>query len=45
MNVKLAPSIINPATPAAVLEDILQEVEQVLVMTVNPGFGHQQFCR
>jgi len=34
---------INPATPAAVLEDILQELDQVLVMTVNPGFGHQKF--
>ncbi len=34
---------INPATPAAVLEEILQEVDQVLVMTVNPGFGHQHF--
>src|SRR5271166_6568483 len=34
---------INPATPAAVLEDILQDVDQVLVMTVNPGFGHQHF--
>jgi pyrroline-5-carboxylate reductase len=34
---------INPATPAAVLEEILQDVEQVLVMTVNPGFGHQHF--
>ena len=34
---------INPATPAAVLEEILPEVDQVLVMTVNPGFGHQQF--
>jgi ribulose-phosphate 3-epimerase len=34
---------INPATPAAVLEEILPDVEQVLVMTVNPGFGHQQF--
>jgi ribulose-phosphate 3-epimerase len=34
---------INPATPAAVLEDILQELDQVLVMTVNPGFGHQEF--
>lgn len=35
--------VINPATPAAVLEEILQEVDQVLVMTVNPGFGHQHF--
>ena len=35
--------VINPATPAAVLEEILQDIEQVLVMTVNPGFGHQQF--
>jgi ribulose-phosphate 3-epimerase len=34
---------INPATPAAVLEDILQDLDQVVVMTVNPGFGHQQF--
>jgi ribulose-phosphate 3-epimerase len=35
--------VINPATPAAVLEEILQEVDLVLVMTVNPGFGHQHF--
>jgi ribulose-phosphate 3-epimerase len=34
---------INPATPAAVLEQILPEIDQVLVMTVDPGFGHQQF--
>ena len=34
---------INPATPAQVLEDILQDLDQVLVMTVNPGFGHQKF--
>ena len=34
---------INPATPAGVLEEILQEVDQVLVMTVDPGFGHQNF--
>jgi ribulose-phosphate 3-epimerase len=34
---------INPATPAAVLEEILQDVTQVLIMTVNPGFGHQHF--
>jgi ribulose-phosphate 3-epimerase len=37
--------VINPATPAAVLEEILQDLEQVLVMTVNPGFGHQHFLR
>src|ERR1700758_1143627 len=35
--------VVNPATPAAVLEEILQDVDQVLVMTVNPGFGHQHF--
>src|SRR4029450_10551213 len=35
--------VINPATPAAVLEEIIEDVDQVLVMTVNPGFGHQQF--
>jgi ribulose-phosphate 3-epimerase len=34
---------INPATPASMLEEILQDVDQVLVMTVNPGFGHQHF--
>jgi len=34
---------INPATPAAVLEEVLQEVDTILVMTVNPGFGHQHF--
>jgi ribulose-phosphate 3-epimerase len=34
---------INPATPAAVLEEIMPELDQVLVMTVNPGFGHQHF--
>ena len=33
----------NPATPASVLEEILPEVDQVLVMTVDPGFGHQRF--
>jgi ribulose-phosphate 3-epimerase len=35
--------VINPATPAPVLEEILQDVDQVIVMTVNPGFGHQHF--
>ena len=40
---KRAGVVINPATPAAALEEILQDVEQVLIMTVNPGFGHQRF--
>jgi ribulose-phosphate 3-epimerase len=34
---------INPATSASVLEAILPELDSVLVMTVNPGFGHQPF--
>ena len=40
---KRASVAINPATPASVLEEILHDVDQVLVMTVNPGFGHQRF--
>ena len=40
---KRAGVVINPATPATVLDEILPEVDQVLVMTVNPGFGHQNF--
>src|SRR5437016_13768490 len=40
---KRAGVAINPATPAEVLEEILPDVDQVLVMTVNPGFGHQHF--
>ena len=36
---------INPATPASVLEEILPDLDQVLVMTVNPGFGHQHFLQ
>jgi ribulose-phosphate 3-epimerase len=34
---------INPGTPVSVLEDILHEVDLVLVMSVNPGFGGQKF--
>jgi len=34
---------INPATPAAVLSEILPDLDLVLVMTVNPGWGGQRF--
>jgi len=34
---------LNPATPAKVLDYILDQVDLVLVMTVNPGFGGQKF--
>jgi ribulose-phosphate 3-epimerase len=42
---KRAGVAINPATPAEVLDEILPDVDQVLVMTVDPGFGHQKFLR
>jgi len=35
--------VLNPHTPAVLIEEILPEVDMVLVMTVNPGFGGQQF--
>jgi ribulose-phosphate 3-epimerase len=35
--------VINPATPVAVLEDVLDVADYVLVMSVNPGFGGQVF--
>lgn len=34
---------LNPHTPVNVLEDIIHDVDMVLLMTVNPGFGGQQF--
>jgi ribulose-phosphate 3-epimerase len=40
---KRAGVVINPATPVSALEDILQDVTQVLIMTVDPGFAHQRF--
>ncbi len=35
--------VLNPATPVALLEDIVQECDLVLLMSVNPGFGGQKF--
>jgi len=34
---------LNPHTPVELLEDILQELDMVLIMSVNPGFGGQKF--
>lgn len=34
---------LNPSTPVSVLEDIIRDVDMVLLMSVNPGFGGQQF--
>ncbi len=35
--------VLNPATPAAAIEPVLPDVDQVLVMSVDPGFGGQSF--
>ncbi|MBN2576907.1 MAG: ribulose-phosphate 3-epimerase [Deltaproteobacteria bacterium] len=40
---KKAGVVLNPATPVASIADVLSEVEQVLIMSVNPGFGGQTF--
>ena len=38
-----AGAVINPATPVAMLSDVLDKLDTVLVMSVNPGFGGQKF--
>ena len=35
--------VLNPATPLSSLEEILHEIDMVLIMSVNPGFGGQKF--
>jgi ribulose-phosphate 3-epimerase len=35
--------VINPATPVSMLDEVLDMVHHVLVMSVNPGFGGQKF--
>jgi len=42
---KKAGVALNPATPAGTLEDLIAELDILLVMTVNPGFGGQRFIR
>jgi len=34
---------LNPATPLSVLENVLDDVDLILIMSVNPGFGGQKF--
>jgi len=36
-------AVLNPSTPASAVEPVLGDLDQVLVMTVNPGFGGQKF--
>lgn len=36
---------LNPSTPVSMLEDIIEDVDLVLLMSVNPGFGGQKFIR
>ncbi|MGH9682799.1 MAG: ribulose-phosphate 3-epimerase [Candidatus Acidiferrales bacterium] len=40
-----AGAAINPATPVAMLSEVLDKTDTVLVMSVNPGFGGQKFIR
>ncbi|WP_420208332.1 ribulose-phosphate 3-epimerase [Candidatus Electronema sp. JC] len=40
---KKAGAVLNPATPLSALEHVLEEVDLVMLMSVNPGFGGQSF--
>jgi len=40
---KMAAVALNPSTPILLLEDMLSLIDMVLIMTVNPGFGGQEF--
>lgn len=42
MGIKVGVSL-NPSTPASVLDYVLDKIDMVLIMTVNPGFGGQSF--
>jgi ribulose-phosphate 3-epimerase len=37
--------VLNPATPATALEHVMHDIDQVLIMTVNPGFGGQKYIQ
>ena len=36
---------LNPSTPVAAIQDIIDEIDLILIMTVEPGFGGQQFIK
>lgn len=36
---------LNPATPLSMLDDIMEDIDLLLIMTVNPGFGGQEFIK
>ena len=36
-------TLLNPATPISVLDHLIEEIDLILVMSVNPGFGGQSF--
>jgi ribulose-phosphate 3-epimerase len=40
---KQAGVVLNPSTPLSTLEEVLNDVDQILLMSVNPGFGGQSF--
>lgn len=42
---KRAGVVLNPATPVSALEHVINDVDLILLMTVNPGFGGQAFIR
>jgi len=41
----LAGVVVNPATPLAAVEEVVGEIDVLLIMSVNPGFGGQSFIR
>lgn len=40
---KKASAVLNPATPVSALENVIDSLDQILIMSVNPGFGGQAF--
>lgn len=37
--------VVNPATPVSMIREVSPDIDQILVMTVNPGFGGQEFIQ